>query len=91
MGPALETVRAPFERANVDKRVLGVSALALGLGLVAAVIARVLTALIGLITNLAFYGRWSASFTSPADNHLGALVVAVPVVGGLIVGVMARY
>jgi H+/Cl- antiporter ClcA/CBS domain-containing protein len=91
MGPALETVRAPFERANVDKRVLGVSALALGLGLAAAVVARVLTALIGLITNLAFYGRWSTTFASPADNHLGWLVVAIPVVGGLIVGAMARY
>jgi H+/Cl- antiporter ClcA/CBS domain-containing protein len=91
MGPALETVQAPFERANVDKRILGVSALALGLGLAAAVVARVLTALIGLITNLAFYGRWSTTFASPADNHLGWLVVVIPIVGGLIVGVMARY
>jgi H+/Cl- antiporter ClcA/CBS domain-containing protein len=91
MDPALESVRAPFDRVNVDKRVLGVSALALGLGLVAAVVARVLTSLIGLITNLAFYGRWSSTFASPADNHLGLLVVGIPVVGGLIVGLMARY
>jgi CIC family chloride channel protein len=91
MGPALLSVRAPVERVYVDRRVLGISALAIGLGLVSALIARVLTALIGLITNLAFHGTWSTAFASPADNRLGGLVVAIPVVGGLIVGVMARY
>jgi H+/Cl- antiporter ClcA len=91
MAPALQNVRVPLERAHVNRRVLGVSALALGLGMVSAVVARVLTALIGLITNLSFYGRWSADFASPADNRLGGLVVLVPVVGGLIVGLMARY
>jgi H+/Cl- antiporter ClcA/CBS domain-containing protein len=65
--------------------------LALGLGLVAASIARLLTALIGLITNLAFYHRWSTTFVGPADSNLGWAVVGVPVVGGLVVGVMARY
>ncbi len=91
MGPALETVNAPMERANVDGRVLGISGLAIGLGLVSALIARLLTALIGIITNLAFYGRWSTTFASPANNHLGWAVLVVPVVGGLVVGVMARY
>ena len=91
MGPALETVNAPIDRATVDGRVLGISGLAVGLGLVAAVIARVLTSLIGLITNLAFHGSWSTTFASPAGNQLGGFVVAIPVVGGLIVGVMARY
>src|SRR5207253_1759410 len=38
-----------------------------------------------------FYGRFSTSFVSPADNHLGWLVVFVPVIGGLIVGMMARF
>lgn len=42
------------------------------------------------MTNLAFYGRVSTSFASPAGNHLGWIVVAVPVIGGLIVGIMAR-
>jgi H+/Cl- antiporter ClcA/CBS domain-containing protein len=91
MGPARETIKAPVDRANVDARVLGISGLAIGLGLVAAVIARLLTSLIGLITNLAFHGRWSTTFASPAGNHLGWVVVLVPVLGGLIVGVMARY
>jgi CIC family chloride channel protein len=91
MDPALHTVRAPVERAVVDRRTLAVLGLAIGLGLATALIARLLTALIGLITNLAFHGRWSTSFASPADNHLGLAVIGVPVLGGLIVGAMARY
>jgi H+/Cl- antiporter ClcA/CBS domain-containing protein len=91
MGPALGTVLAPFERANVDKRVLGITGLAVALGLVAAVIARLLTGLIALITNLSFFGRWSTTFVSPAGNHLGWTVIGLPALGGLIVGVMARY
>jgi H+/Cl- antiporter ClcA len=72
-------------------RLLRQSALAIVIGLLAAVVARVLTALIGLVTNLAFYGRWSLAFTSPAGNHLGLAVIIIPVIGAVIVGFMARY
>ncbi len=91
MAPALEAARVPVERAPIDRRVLFLCALGIGLGLVAGLIARLLTALIGLITNLAFYGRWSMSVVGPAGNHLGGFVVLVPVIGGLVVGLMARY
>jgi CIC family chloride channel protein len=91
MGPVLESIRLPVEQSPIDRRVLVIGALAVALGLVASVIARALTALIGLITNLSFYGRWSTDFVGPAGNHLGWLVVIVPVIGGLIVGAMARY
>jgi H+/Cl- antiporter ClcA/CBS domain-containing protein len=47
--------------------------------------------LIGLVTNLAYFHRWSTSFASPADHALGWGAVFVPVVGGLLVGLMARY
>jgi H+/Cl- antiporter ClcA len=67
------------------------SGLAIVIGLLASIAARLLTALIGLVTNLAFYGRWSLAFVSPANNHLGPAVIVVPIVGALIVGVMARY
>jgi chloride channel protein, CIC family len=72
-------------------RLLTVTSLAIGIAVVAALAAQLLTRLIGAITNLAFYGRWSTTFVSPAGNHLGPAVIAVPVVGALIVGVMARY
>lgn len=55
------------------------------------VIAFLLYSLIGLCTNLAFYHVWSFHFRSPQANHLGIWAIGVPVIGGLIVGVMAKY
>jgi CIC family chloride channel protein len=92
MGPGLATVGAPRAgAAGIDRRVLGLSAIAMVVGIAAALVAQVLTALIGLVTNFAFYGRLSASFVDPADHHLGAFVIVIPVLGALVVGVMARY
>jgi H+/Cl- antiporter ClcA/CBS domain-containing protein len=61
------------------------------LAIATGVIAQALVALIGVITNISFYGRLSADFVSPAGNHLGWLVLFVPAIGGVIVGLMARY
>jgi CIC family chloride channel protein len=72
-------------------RVLPISGLALIVGMVAAYVAVGLLKLIGFFTNVFFYQRWSTQFVSPAGHHLGAWVVAVPVVGALIVGLMARF
>ena len=81
----------PRQFRPLDGRVLWIGLVAMVLGGVVALVAKVLTALIGLITNLSFYGRWSYDFSSPAGNHLGLWVIAVPAIGGLIVGVMARW
>ena len=79
-------------RANlVEPRVLFITLLAIVLGVGAGFIARLLVALIALVTNIAFYGRWSTETVSPAGHHLGLWVIVVPVIGGLIVGMMARY
>jgi len=91
MGPTLEAARVPTERALVDQRVVFVSLLAVVIALAAGVVAQVLTRLIWLVTNLAFYGKLSAAYASPAANRLGGAVVAVPVLGGVLVGLMARY
>jgi len=50
-----------------------------------------LLGLIGFFTNLFYYGRLSFSFASPSDNRLGLLAIGVPLLGGLIVGVLARF
>jgi H+/Cl- antiporter ClcA len=47
--------------------------------------------LIGLFTNLFYFGRWSTAMVSPAANHLGYYAVFVPTIGALVIGVMARY
>ncbi|HMU60505.1 MAG TPA: chloride channel protein [Gemmatimonadales bacterium] len=87
----MSTHSAPESAPLADRRLLLVSGLAIVIALGAGVLAEALMALIGLVTNLSFYGRWSLAFTSPAGNTLGAWVIVVPVVGGLIVGVLARW
>jgi len=72
-------------------RVLPISALAVGIGVLCAYVALALLRLIGLFTNLFYYGHWGGALVSPAGNHLGWYAVLVPVGGGLIVGLMARY
>ena len=72
-------------------RVLPISLLAIGIGVVCAFVALALLRLIGLFTNLFYYGRWGTALVSPAGNHLGYWSVLVPVGGALIIGVMARF
>ena len=74
-----------------DRRVVVLSWMALIIGVLSAFVAYVLVWLIALITNLAFYQRFSAVFQSPDHHHLGYTVVLVPTIGGLIIGFMARY
>jgi chloride channel protein, CIC family len=76
---------------TTTSRVLPISGLAIGIGAVCAFVALALLRLIGLFTNLFYYGRWSSAMVSPAGNHLGFYSVLVPIGGALIIGVMARY
>jgi chloride channel protein, CIC family len=76
---------------TTDWRVVPMSLLAIGIGALGAFVALGLLRLIGLFTNLFFFGRWGSALVSPADNHLGFFVILVPIAGGLVVGVMARY
>jgi chloride channel protein, CIC family len=91
MGPALGSISTPQVTTTVDSRVVLLSLIGIGIGLAAGVVAQILLALITIISNLCFYGRLTAQFLSPAANHLGLLVIIVPVLGGVIVGLMARY
>jgi CIC family chloride channel protein len=76
---------------TTDLRVIPISVLCIGIGIVGAFLALILLKLIYLFTNLFFFQHWSFDYKSPALNALGYWVVLVPVVGGLIVGIMARY
>lgn len=89
--PSLYEARVSKFQPVIDKTVLRIIFISLIIGTVGGFVAQGLTRLIGLITNLAFYGRLSSSFISPAGNHLGLFVIVVPVIGGIIVGLMARY
>jgi len=77
---------------SVHPRIVLISALALAVGAVAAVVADALLKLIGLITNLVFYQRLAFGLVAPgADHHAWWLIVGAPVLGGVAVGLMARY
>lgn len=76
---------------SVDRRFLKLAALAPIIGVISTLAAFTLVALIRLFTNLFFYQTLSFADTSPATNHLGLWVIVMPAIGGLIVGLMARY
>jgi CIC family chloride channel protein len=75
----------------VDRRTALIAGLAVVIAIGAGFVAQLLTALIALITNLAFYHSVSLVPRSPGAAHVGAWVLVIPVVGALIIGVMARY
>lgn len=77
---------------STELRLIWISGLAVLIGAICTLIAFALQGLIGLFTNLFYFQRLSFTFgSSPADNTLGLLAVLVPVMGGLIIGLMARY
>jgi chloride channel protein, CIC family len=72
-------------------RMIPISLLAIGVGALSAFVALVLLRLIGIATNLFFFQRWGTALVSPAGNHLGPFELVVPIAGGVIVGLIARY
>ncbi|KIG03821.1 Cl- channel voltage-gated family protein, partial [Burkholderia sp. MR1] len=75
----------------VNDRLLRICGLAAVIGGISTLAAVVLLALIHLFTNLFFFRTFSIEDRSPALNTLGAWVIVIPVIGGLIVGLMARF
>jgi H+/Cl- antiporter ClcA len=74
-----------------NSRLLILSAFALVIGVTSTVGAILLLDLIRFFTNVFFFQTPSLALRSPAGNHLGFAVVLVPALGGLIVGLMARF
>lgn len=85
-------VLTPREAILVDKRTVLVSGLAIVVAAGAALLAQVLIALIRLVTNISFFGKFSTAFSSPGSSSFGwPLLLLIPIVGGLIVGLIARF
>ena len=74
-----------------DTRILILTLMALVIGVISAVIAAGLVRLIALVTNLAFYQHLSIADRSPADHGLGYWAILVPALGGLMIGLLARF
>ena len=89
MSAAVDAQRGDF---TASPRVLVVTIMAVFVGIVSAFVALALTKLISLFTNLFYYQRLSfGDFTSPAGHQLGIWAVFIPIIGGLLIGLMARY
>ena len=76
---------------SADRRLLQLSAISIAIGAVGAVVAVLLLKLIAWFTNLFFYLQFSLTPRTPAGSPLGLWMIVVPVIGGLIIGLMARY
>ncbi len=76
---------------TADRRVLTLTGMAALIGVISAFVALALLRLIGFFTHLFYYHAIDSRLVSPADNRLGVWALLVPIVGGLLVGLMARY
>jgi len=90
MGRSWDDVEDRLADFTRDRRIVLLSALALVVGVIAAFAALALVRLIGLVTNLAYFGRLSAAFVEPGAAARGWGVL-VPVAGGLAIGLLARF
>ncbi len=78
---------APTETSSLTR----LSLLAAVIGIVAGFVAYLLVSLIGLISNLVFYQRVGLEIPELQHHTLGPLVIIVPVIGGILIGLMAKY
>jgi H+/Cl- antiporter ClcA/CBS domain-containing protein len=76
---------------TAQTRLLWISALAVAVGAACAGVAFALLWLIACFTNLFWFGQFSGVMRPPAASTLGWLGIFVPVVGGLVIGLMARF
>src|SRR5574338_1315138 len=76
---------------TTDKGVLLLSGCAIIIGAISSLVAYVLVWLINVFTNIFYFQRFSSQPASPSENHLGIWAVFVPAIGGLIIGLMARF
>jgi CIC family chloride channel protein len=89
--PTLEAENIPQHLPIHKQRLLIVSSLSVFVAICISFIAKFLIYLIFFITNVSFYGNFSLTHSTPANNSLGLFVIAIPVIGGIIVGLMVRF
>ncbi|UIJ46096.1 chloride channel protein [Sphingomonas cannabina] len=76
---------------SADRRMLMLAAAAIVVGTGGAFGAWVLLKLIAVATNLFWFMRLSTAPVEITDSSVGVLVVVIPVIGSLIIGLMARF
>ena len=87
----IDTTERALGDFTTTSAILRLVPLALVIGALGAGISLALLDMIGFFTNLFYYQRLSVHLVSPNANTLGAVAVVIPIGGGLIVGLMARF
>ncbi|MFN8370603.1 MAG: hypothetical protein U0T83_08280, partial [Bacteriovoracaceae bacterium] len=80
--------RGDFSR---NSRIFFLSTVAIAIGTLAAFVAKALLLLIALFTNIFYYGEIAFTARSPSMSHWGPIFIVIPIIGGLIIGLMARF
>ncbi|KQM90094.1 chloride channel protein [Sphingomonas sp. Leaf226] len=76
---------------SADWRMIMLAGASILVGTGAAFGAWILLKLIAFATNLFWFGRISAAPAEIVDAHVGLAVIAIPVIGSLLIGLMARF
>lgn len=74
-----------------DRRVILLTVFSVGISFLSTIGAYCLLKLITLTTQIFFFGKFSLENVSLSGMHWGPSIIVVPIIGGLIVGLMARY
>jgi chloride channel protein, CIC family len=88
LNPSADALLADF---RVTPRVLLIIAMGACTGVLGVAASWALLKLIALATNLAWYQRWSFTNVTIQGAHIGIFAIVIPVIGGIVIGLMARY
>ena len=79
------------EDALFQRRDIYLGLLSIVIGIVIGLLAEALKLIINLVTNIFYFGYFSFSEASPSVHNLGYWALFIPAIGGLIVGLIARF
>ena len=91
LGPSLQATALPSRPTPVDPRVIYITLLSLVVGIAAGLMAQLLLWVIHAITHLSFHAPLPHDGLTDAVVNPGPWVIAVPVVGAILIGLLARF
>ena len=91
MDVVLASLTVPILEKTVTHRLLTIAGLSILIGIAGGIAAKALLSLIAIISNLSFYGQFSFILKPISIEFVGHWILVIPVIGALIIGVMARY
>lgn len=81
-----------FKRSELNRRkMLVLCVLSCLIGIIATIVAKILISSIAFFTHLFWFQRFSIQPIELVNHHFSAWFIFIPVLGGLIVGIMARF